>query len=70
MRRDGAVYYLRSDHLGTASLTTDSNGSVRRQVRHHPFGQNDNGNPLSVVVKKFGPLQHVVDQYKNRKKLG
>jgi len=38
MRRNGEVYYLHGDHLGTASLTTDYLGAVKHQVRHYPFG--------------------------------
>ncbi len=38
MRQAGEVYYLHADHLGTASLTTDSGGAEVHQVRHYPFG--------------------------------
>jgi len=34
-----ALYYLHSDHLGSTSLTTNSNGNVVARQNYYPFGQ-------------------------------
>ena len=41
MRASGAVYWLHSDHLGSASLATNSSGAAvaNSQTRYKPFGQ-------------------------------
>ena len=38
MREGSTVYYLLSDHLGSTSLTTDSNGSVVSEMRYSAWG--------------------------------
>ena len=35
----GAVIWLHSDHLGSASMATDGNGTVVAQSRYKPFGE-------------------------------
>jgi len=37
MRDSSGVKYFHSDQLGSANVTTDSNGAVY-QIRHHPYG--------------------------------
>jgi RHS repeat-associated protein len=39
MRQGDEVYYLHGDHLGSTSLTTNSEGNVVSEVRYHPYGQ-------------------------------
>ena len=39
MRQGSAVYYLHGDHLGSASLVTDSGGVVVSQSRYLPYGE-------------------------------
>ncbi len=38
MRAGAALFYLHSDHLGSASLTTDAAGEVVSKQRYYPFG--------------------------------
>ena len=39
MRRDGVVYYLHGDHLGSTSLTTDESGNVVAAQHYSPYGE-------------------------------
>ncbi|MEW5959022.1 MAG: hypothetical protein AB1801_14920 [Chloroflexota bacterium] len=39
MRQGDAVYYLHGDHLGSVSLTTDSQGTVVSEGRYLPYGE-------------------------------
>ncbi len=39
IRVNGTVYYILSDHLGSASTTTDSSGIVTGEQRYYPFGE-------------------------------
>jgi RHS repeat-associated protein len=41
MRRDGVVYYLHTDHLGSTSLATDSGGGevLDSRTLYYPYGQ-------------------------------
>ena len=39
MRTGTTLYYLLSDHLGSTSLTTDSNGVVVSELRYTPWGE-------------------------------
>ena len=52
MRQGDEVYYLHGDHLGSTSLTTDSDGAVTSEVRYHPYGQERWVN--GVAVTDFG----------------
>ena len=36
---NGAVYWLHSDHLGSASLTTDAGGGRVAELRYKPWGE-------------------------------
>jgi RHS repeat-associated protein len=38
MRRDGVLYYIVADHLGTTSAVFDAGGSLHNQSRHYPYG--------------------------------
>jgi RHS repeat-associated protein len=38
MRNSAGVFWLHGDHLGSASLTTNSSGGAHSQVRYGPFG--------------------------------
>ncbi len=38
MRKDGDVYYLHNDHLGSIALTTDNTGNAVSQARYNPYG--------------------------------
>ena len=38
-RRAGVVYYLHTDHLGSASLTTDASGNRVGELRYKPYGE-------------------------------
>ncbi len=38
MRIDNDVYYVLKDHLGSASVVTDSSGNVVGEQRYYPFG--------------------------------
>ena len=52
LRQGDEVYYLHGDHLGSTSLTTDSDGAVTSEVRYHPYGQERWAN--GVAVTDFG----------------
>ncbi|MDL1909160.1 RHS repeat-associated core domain-containing protein [Chloroflexi bacterium CFX6] len=39
MRVDGALYFVLKDHLGSASVVTDSTGNVVGENRYYPFGE-------------------------------
>jgi RHS repeat-associated protein len=39
MRRDETLYFLRPDHLGSASLTLDANGNWLADQRFYPYGE-------------------------------
>ncbi|MBI5840803.1 MAG: RHS repeat-associated core domain-containing protein [Chloroflexi bacterium] len=39
MRRDGTLYYLLSDHLGSTSLTTDAGGNIISELRYTAWGE-------------------------------
>jgi RHS repeat-associated protein len=39
MRRGAEVYFIHGDHLGSTSLTTDSDGAVVAESRYLPYGQ-------------------------------
>jgi RHS repeat-associated protein len=39
MREDGLLRFLLSDHLGSTSITTDSNGSKISELRYKPWGE-------------------------------
>ena len=39
MRTGSSVYWIHSDHLGSASLTTNISGQVVSEMRFYPFGE-------------------------------
>jgi RHS repeat-associated protein len=39
MRKGSALYYLLSDHLGSTSITTDTNGALVSELRYKPWGE-------------------------------
>ncbi len=39
VRVDGALYFLHSDHLGSATLATDVSGNQVSEVRYKPYGE-------------------------------
>jgi len=39
MRVNGTLYYMLKDHLGSASVVTDSTGAVVGEQRYYPFGE-------------------------------
>jgi RHS repeat-associated protein len=39
MRKNGALYYLLSDHLGSTSITTDTNGNKLSELRYKAWGE-------------------------------
>ena len=39
MRVNGTLYYMLKDHLGSASVVTDSSGNVVGEQRYYPFGE-------------------------------
>ncbi|MCR4427693.1 MAG: hypothetical protein NUW23_16225, partial [Firmicutes bacterium] len=39
MRREGVVYYIHTDHLGSTGLTTDADGGVVAEQRYLPYGE-------------------------------
>jgi RHS repeat-associated protein len=43
MRKDGELTYLHTDHLGSASLSTDATGGVTSEMRYYPYGQTRSG---------------------------
>jgi RHS repeat-associated protein len=47
MRRDGVVYFIHTDHLGSSSLTTNQSGAPVAQTRYLPYGEEGwtDGNP-------------------------
>jgi RHS repeat-associated protein len=49
MRTGSAVYYLHSDHLGSASLTTDASGNKVGELRYTPYGETRSGYPTGNV---------------------
>ena len=43
MREGSVVYYLHSDHLGSATLATDDTGARVSALRYTPFGETRHG---------------------------
>jgi RHS repeat-associated protein len=43
MRKDGELTYLHTDHLGSASLTTDATGGVANEMRYYAYGGTRSG---------------------------
>ena len=43
LARSGVLFYLHSDHLGSASLTTDASGGVVSEMRYYPYGEMRSG---------------------------
>ena len=39
MRTNGTLYYLLSDHLGSTSITTDTNGTLVSEQRYKAWGE-------------------------------
>ncbi|MEW6085138.1 MAG: RHS repeat-associated core domain-containing protein [Chloroflexota bacterium] len=39
MRVNGTLYYVLKDHLGSASVVTDTSGNVLGEQRYYPFGE-------------------------------
>lgn len=39
MRREGVVYYLHGDHLGSTSLATTAAGSLHSRQLFYPYGE-------------------------------
>jgi len=39
LRRDNALYYVFSDHLGSTSLLTDASGNQVAEQRYYPYGE-------------------------------
>ncbi len=39
MRKDGVVYYLLGDHLGSTSVVLDADGAKVAESRHFPYGE-------------------------------
>ena len=39
MRVDGTLYYTLKDHLGSASVVTDSSGNTVGEARYYPYGE-------------------------------
>ena len=39
MRVNGTLYYMLKDHLGSASVVTDSTGNIVGEQRYYPFGE-------------------------------
>jgi RHS repeat-associated protein len=42
-RHNDTLFYLHSDHLGSASLTTDAGGGVVSEMRYYPYGATRRG---------------------------
>jgi len=38
MKKDGAVYYLYGDHLGSVSAVADGSGALASKTLYHPWG--------------------------------
>jgi RHS repeat-associated protein len=43
MREDGELTYLHTDHLGSASLSTDATGGVANEMRYYAYGGTRSG---------------------------
>ncbi len=39
MRKNGTLYYMFSDHLGSTNITTDASGNVLFELRYKPWGE-------------------------------
>jgi RHS repeat-associated protein len=50
MRVGGALYFLHSDHLGSATLTTDGGGNWVGAIRYRPYGERRPGYPVGATV--------------------
>jgi len=50
MRVGGALYFLHSDHLGSATVATDSGGNRVGEVRYRPYGERRPGYSLGAMV--------------------
>jgi len=49
MRVGGALYFLHSDHLGSATLTTDGGGNWVGEARYTPYGEIRRDYPRGVI---------------------
>jgi RHS repeat-associated protein len=55
----GAVYWLHSDHLGSASLTTDASGGKFAELRYKPWGEVRWSNEVMPTDRRFnGMMMH------------
>jgi RHS repeat-associated protein len=48
MRKDGALYYLFGDHLGSTSVSTNNTGATTNDVRYFAYGGQRSGNVLNL----------------------
>jgi len=48
MRRNGVLYWLRADHLGSASLVLNANGKWLADQRFYPYGETKRSDGASV----------------------
>ncbi len=49
---DGKLKFYHGDHLGSATLVSDSNGTVVRRASYKPYGQ-DRATPVAAFVPKY-----------------
>ena len=53
MRKNGTLYYLLSDHLGSTSLTTDSSGNLTSEIRYKPWGETRYNSGMTPTDYKY-----------------
>ena len=57
MRDSSGVKYFHSDHLGSATLTTNQSGGIYHQIRYNPYGSQDWSNGLAPTDYNFTAQQ-------------
>jgi RHS repeat-associated protein/uncharacterized repeat protein (TIGR01451 family) len=53
MRKDGVLYYLLNDHLGSTSLVTDQSGVEQARQLYKPFGESRWSSGTLLTDRKF-----------------
>jgi RHS repeat-associated protein len=60
MRQGGTLYFLLGDHLGSASLTLNTNATIHSEMRYKPWGETryPTAGPFSPTTRRFtGQIQ-------------
>ena len=57
MRKSGVLHFLLTDHLGSTSVSVDSNGDRVAELRYYPFGgtRYEGGRDAGAALPLHGP---------------